>query len=555
MNDNREMKVGLTAVLAGLIVSAGVVEGGCNDSTTSTPPECVIGCGIGNGCGGCVRSCNTVGCSTTTTDTCGTCGDCSACTHTCAECSSCTTTSPSCACMPPVICQAGEETTPCTTLFVVGGGPATCAAGVRTCSADGTSYGACEGEVRPGPSACAPQVPFSCNASPAACGQATSAALLPVDGAQTALSAASTVDGGVVVATRVFTGGVVVAELDASNQVAWSFAIPGASTAFVATDGAGNTVVTGSFRGDLGLHGLNSTSDAGYALHLLPGGAIDWVRAFGIGVFLPTAVGVASNGDVVISAPVGTPPPRIDSLTPTGNIGMGAVLFLDGSTGTASGFLRVGTLPSGSTATELVGGLAVASDGAAAVAMLRGTGQCGLFDLEIALAAVGGAAQAPVLFDQPISPSVAAFDARGRLLVAGASMGTFPITNASPAGALLAVDLLAQQVVSRVELPGAPTALAVSSAGDIYVAGASSTAPFVVKLDLDMNLYFSRSPALSGQAPSGSPWAAFAGAAVVPTGVALVGNVAGTLDFGSGFASMQVSSVGQNDAFLAALQP
>ena len=303
------------------------------------------------------------------------------------------------------------------------------------------------------------------------------------------------------------------------------------------------------------MQGIHATPDAGYAVHLLPGGVVDWVRGFTHGAFLPSAVAVAPNGDVAISGPFLSPTPVVDNLAPSGTVGAGVVLFLAEQTGTATAFARVGLLGSGTTGTELLGGLAVASDGAAAVAMLRKTGSCQTAELEIALATPTGTAQTPILFNQPISPAAAAFDARGRLLVAGTTTGVFPVTNASPPGELVAIDLLAQQVVSRVELLRAPEALTVSPAGDVYVAGSSATTPFVTRLDLDMNLYFSRSLALSGQAPNGAPSASFVGAAVVPTGVALVGSVAGTLDFGWGFASMQVSSVGGSDAFLAALKP
>lgn len=149
------------------------------------------------------------------------------------------------------------------------GGPAgttgigICAAGVTTCAADGSSFGACVGEVLP----------------------------MPADDCKTA--ADEDCDG----AAAVCPGGAVWGSAigDAGDQRALGIAV----------DGDGNTLVTGSFAGSMTIGAETLTSAGGldiFVLKLDPKGALIWAESFGGALDqIGNAIAADSAGNVVVA--------------------------------------------------------------------------------------------------------------------------------------------------------------------------------------------------------------------------------------------------------------
>ena len=232
--------------------------------------------------------------------------------------------------------------------------------------------------------------------------------------------------------------------------------------------------------------------------------------------------------------------------------GNGLVAFLDGTDGGVTSLQGVGTQSVGPTPTEHVATLALASDTLAIVALfLDGCG-----GVELGFGNAQGTGRATTTLALPLVPTAAAFDARGRLLLAGEVRGALPPDSSAPLGAVVAIDLLTLATDARADLPAPASSMAPTDSGDVYIAGDDSgAAPFVTRIDLDMNAYFIRDLTLTPPAAGGLASASLGGVVALPSGAALVGGLTGTLDFGTGFASKPVTSTATAHLFYAELGP
>ncbi len=182
-------------------------------------------------------------------------------------------------------------------------GVGSCKGGLRTCAGDGASFGPCEGAITPSPEGCGtPVKDDDCDGQLPLCGGELAWALRAGDAQdQRALSVA--VDGagntlvtGFFKGTLTFSGGtltstggadVFLVKLDAAGKYLWGKAFGDQNDQYgasIAVDGAGNVLVTGRFGGAIDLGGGALASAGGddvFLAKLGPDGAHIWSKGFG----------------------------------------------------------------------------------------------------------------------------------------------------------------------------------------------------------------------------------------------------------------------------------
>jgi hypothetical protein len=223
---------------------------------------------------------------------------------------------PGCSCTPGATqpCYSGPPGT-------VGVGA--CKAGVQTCAPDGSGYGACVGEVLPGPEDCSTPANESCSAAPD-CGAQLWAKRFGAAGDQQANAVARDAQDDVLLTGRFagsFTmagtmltsaGGydVFVAKLDPNGNALWAKRFGDAGIYQegydIAADALGNVYVTGYFEGSLDFGGTVLTSAGGtdaFLAKLDPSGAVLWAKRFGAsGPQVGQSIGIDAQGNVALLA-------------------------------------------------------------------------------------------------------------------------------------------------------------------------------------------------------------------------------------------------------------
>lgn len=200
-----------------------------------------------------------------------------------------------------------------------------CQAAIKTCNADGTGFGGCEGEELPKPADdCATPEDDDCNGVAASCdGEVLWARRYGDDLSQFSLAVAVAPDGGPVIGggflgTLDFGTGalasdnnffvdIFVAKLDADGKALWSRKFGDGSGEYarrMKVDAAGNVVILGDFDATLdfgvGTHTSAGASDV-FVAKLGPDGAPLWSRSFGDqAVQLGTALAVDSAGSLFV---------------------------------------------------------------------------------------------------------------------------------------------------------------------------------------------------------------------------------------------------------------
>lgn len=198
-------------------------------------------------------------------------------------------------------CTPGE-TAPCYTGPASSKDVGTCKTGTQTCAEDGSSFGACEGEVLPADDDCTTLEDENCDGLPAACPGEAAWAIGAGDSTDQRLNSVAVDSSGNVVITGAFAGKVTigdqsltsvggfdifVAKLDPAGNVLWaqSYGDPfDQSGNGVAVDGSGNVLLTGDFKGTLSLGGEVLTSAGSEDIFvgmLSPDGKHLWSKRFG----------------------------------------------------------------------------------------------------------------------------------------------------------------------------------------------------------------------------------------------------------------------------------
>lgn len=203
-----------------------------------------------------------------------------------------------------------------------------CAAGMRTCAADGSAWGACTGQVTPMPSDdCANTADDDCSGS--ACAQGRWSRRFGDAESQTPTSVAANADGTFYVAghfkgsvgftspalTSVGGFDVFLAKFSAAGELLWNKQLAGTSDEFaygVAVDQAGNAVITGQFSGAISFDGGATTTPSHggsdiFVAKFAPSGALLWSKTFGessgTGPFThrATAVAIDAGGNIILT--------------------------------------------------------------------------------------------------------------------------------------------------------------------------------------------------------------------------------------------------------------
>jgi uncharacterized protein (AIM24 family) len=202
-----------------------------------------------------------------------------------------------------------------------------CQAGIRTCSADGVSFGACAGEVLPKPENCATPTDDDCDGLAPACqgellwskrfGDVNEQVLYGVatDGAGNVIVAGNfggTVDFGGGFLTSAGTNDIFVVKMDANGNHLWSKRfgdLNQQNARSVAVDAMGSVLVTGIFAGALDFGGGPLVSEGGndiFVAKLDANGGHLWSRSFG-GPLNQDAWDIATDsaGNVVLTGGFG----------------------------------------------------------------------------------------------------------------------------------------------------------------------------------------------------------------------------------------------------------
>lgn len=225
-------------------------------------------------------------------------------------------------------CEPGA-TLPCYTGPIVTEGVGVCKGGSRTCNAEGTAFGICEGQVTPLADDCATPEDEDCDGTPAPACAGTSLFGAAFGSASDDLGRAIAIDasGAMIVTGYVggqakgadFGGGpltagggrdLFVVKLDASGAHVWSKGFGDAADqegAAVAVDASGAALVTGFFGGVLDFGGGSSltskdTRDA-FVVKLAADGSVVWAKAYGDATGPQQGAGIAAapNGDVLVA--------------------------------------------------------------------------------------------------------------------------------------------------------------------------------------------------------------------------------------------------------------
>lgn len=227
---------------------------------------------------------------------------------------------PDCAC-PGCVCTPGAQEA-CYTGPEGTRGVGRCAAGTRTCNAEGTSWGPCDGEVLPAFDACATPEDEDCDGVVPACEEVWSRAFGDASG-QYARSVAVDADGNVLVAgqfegTVDFGGGPLVAtgtsvdafvaKFDRYGTHLWSKRFPGEGNQFamaIDVDARGGVVVAGRAFGSIDLGGgalASRGSDDVFVARLDADGEHVWSKIFGgSGADRCDRIAVGPTGDVLVA--------------------------------------------------------------------------------------------------------------------------------------------------------------------------------------------------------------------------------------------------------------
>ncbi|WP_437735335.1 nucleotide-binding protein [Sorangium sp. So ce1335] len=222
---------------------------------------------------------------------------------------------PGCVCTPGAqeACYTGPEDTR---------GVGRCAAGTRTCNAEGTSWGPCAGEVLPAFDACATPEDEDCDGVTPACEEVWSRGFGDPNG-QYARSVAIDADGNVLVAGQIegtvdFGGGPLVAtgagvdafvaKFDRYGTHLWSKLFPGEGNQFamaIDVDSSGDVVVAGRAFGSIDLGGGELSSrgaDDVFVARLDADGEHLWSKIFGgSGADRCDRVAIGPAGDVLVA--------------------------------------------------------------------------------------------------------------------------------------------------------------------------------------------------------------------------------------------------------------
>jgi hypothetical protein len=407
---------------------------------------------------------------------------------------------------------APASTKPCYTGPVGTEGVGTCKGGKLTCKADGSGYGACEGETTPQIETCGGKADTNCDGF--LCG---------------------------------------------ATEWAKAFGVTNAATIPAATDGAGNVYVAGFFSGPMKISGTTLVGFGGkdiFVAKFAPKGDLLWADQFGdTGDDVAQAIAVDAAGDVVVTG----------SITAPVDFGGGAiggqtyVLKLDASGNHVWSTSCGGAQP----AMSLGGGTGIAIDNkgdVVVVGMFGGTANCGdaphpsAGGLDIFIAKLSGPEGHAVwsgAFGDPADQQVSAVatDGGGNIFIVGPEKGSvnfggmplvgagFYVARFSPSGA---------HTWSRQWGPAKSAALleiVADASGALAVAGAYASAgldlgsgafpappqfglgAFVAKFDGSGNQLWSK-----GFAP------AVASGVVLDAsgGVAIVGQATGSVDVGGG---------------------
>lgn len=414
-----------------------------------------------------------------------------------------------------------------------------CKAGIETCAADGSGWGACVGEVLPQMGNCATGMDGACDGGPTVCKGTT-------------LWAESVGDG--------------------SDQQGNA----------IATDAAGNVLVTGWVSGSANFGSVNLTAAGGhdvFVAKLDPGGAYLWAKVFGdVDNQEADAIAVDGSGNVVVTGVVSgsidfgqgsLPCPAGDcvfvaKLAPTGAPLWGKV-FGNANYGTGAG---IAVDSSGNVfVTGFVNGSADFGGGT-----LMSAGGDDIFVVK--LDPTGGLLWAKLFGDISNQKGTGiATDASGNVLVTGHVKGSVDF-GSGPMASPVADAIF----VAKFDPTGAPvwsslfpdvsgkgntaTGIAADVSGNVLVTGwvsgsvdfgsgpltsAGGFDVFLAKFDLGGTLLWSH---LFGDAASQVGW----GVAVDPTAnIVVTGYFSGAVDFGTG--TGEIVSAGLADIFIAKFKP
>ncbi|WP_437815716.1 SBBP repeat-containing protein [Sorangium sp. So ce1078] len=222
-------------------------------------------------------------------------------------------------CCPGCVCAPGAEEA-CYTGPEATRGVGRCAAGTRTCNAEGTSWGPCAGEVLPGFDACDTPDDEDCDGVVPACEEVWSRAFGDANG-QYARAVAFDADGNVLVAGQLegtvdFGGGPLtatdvdafVAKFDRFGTHLWSKRFAGAGNQFamaLAVDPAGGVVVAGRAFGSVDLGGgvlVSHGADDVFVAKLDAAGEHVWSKLFGgAGADRCDRIAVDPEGNVLVA--------------------------------------------------------------------------------------------------------------------------------------------------------------------------------------------------------------------------------------------------------------
>jgi uncharacterized protein (AIM24 family) len=182
------------------------------------------------------------------------------------------------------LCAPGA-TAPCYTGPSATEGVGICKAGTKTCNAEGTAYGDCSGDVKPGVEDCTKPEDEDCSGF--ACGQPLWAKDYPGQFIQKVTGVAVDSAGNIVVAGILTGSAIFVAKFAADGTHIWSERFGDGLDQFsrgIAVDHSGNVLVTGSFKGtiDFGGGALQSAGGSdGFVAKLDATGAYVWAKRFG----------------------------------------------------------------------------------------------------------------------------------------------------------------------------------------------------------------------------------------------------------------------------------